>query len=107
MGVIHDIRFERLAREAADRLVPLCPEDRAYVLAHLAAVEDAFGVRAVPDVPLRHMTGRALARHLARLRPQLAPQGLEQELALGRLEGVFRLVAAAVRLGALSPRRRA
>src|SRR5512145_1487253 len=100
MGVLHDIRFERLARTADDRPLPLCAEDCDYVMRHLEAVGAAFGLRAVPDVALQYMTGRAIARHLARLRPLLMPQSLEQHLALGRLESVFRLVASAVRLAA-------
>lgn len=99
MGAIHDIRFERLARAAADRRMGLCAEDREYLLRHLRAVGDAFGISsAVPDVPLNVITARAFARHLARLRSGIAPQTLEQHLALGRLEGVFRLLASAVRL---------
>lgn len=107
MGAIHDIRFERLAREAVDRPLSLCAEDQEYLLRHLKAVGDAFGLRAVPDVPLDLLSGRALARHVARLRSWVEPQTLEQQLALGRLESVFRLLASAVRLAELSPRRRA
>lgn len=107
MGAIHDIRFERLAREAADRPLPLCVEDQDYLLRNLRAVGDAFGLDATPDVPLDAMSGRALARHLARLRTWIEPQSLEQQLALGRLESVFRLLASAARLSELTPRRRA
>lgn len=98
MGAIHDIRFERLAREAADRPLCLGAEDQDYLLRHLRAVGEAFAVAAVPAVPLRYMSGRGLARHLSRLRSWLAPCTLEQHLALGRLESVFRLLASAVRL---------
>lgn len=107
MGAIHDIRFERLAREAADRPLPLCAEDLDYLHRHLTAVGEAFGLRAVPDVPLDLLSVRALARHVARLRSWIEPQTLEQQLALGRLESVFRLVASAARLAEMSPRRRA
>lgn len=107
MGAIHDIRFERLAREAADRPFSLCAEDRDYLLRQLRAVGDAFDLRATPDAPLEVMTLRALTRHVARLRSWIEPQSLEQQLALGRLESVFRLLASAVRLSALTPRRRA
>lgn len=105
MGAIHDIRFERLAREAADRPLRLCAEDQATLLRHLRVVGESFGLRAAPDVPLDVMTARALVRHLARLRTRLEPSSLGQHLALGRLDSVFRLVASAVRLAAHSPRR--
>lgn len=107
MGAIHDIRFERLAREAVDRPLPLCAEDQDYLLRHLRAVGDTFGLQAAPDVPLNVMTVRAVARHLARLRTRIEPQNLEQQLALGRLESVFRLLASAARLAEMNPRRRA
>ncbi|MGE5476239.1 MAG: hypothetical protein ACM3Q1_06265 [Bacteroidales bacterium] len=80
--------------------MPLCAEDRDYLLRHLRAVGEAFGVNAVPDVPLRVMPARALARHLARLRSTIQAECFEQELALGRLESVYRLLASATRLGA-------
>lgn len=105
MGAIHDIRFERLARQAADKPLCLCREDEDYILRHLAAVGAAFALRAAPDVPLNVMSGRALTRHVARLRSWLEPATLEQQLALGRLESVYRMLASAVRLQALSPRR--
>lgn len=106
MGAIHDIRFERLAREAADSPLTLCAEDQDYLLRHLQAVGEAFDMRAVPDVPLHLMTVRGLARHVAQLRSWIDPCTLEQQLALGRLESVFRLLASAARLARL-PRRRA
>ncbi|MCR6630619.1 MAG: hypothetical protein NVV74_11535 [Magnetospirillum sp.] len=107
MGAIHDIRYERLAREAPDVPLAMGAEDQDYLLRHLHAVGEAFDVRAVPDTPLAAMSGRSLARHLARLRSWLDPQTLDQQLALGRLESVFRLVASAVRLSQLNPRRSA
>lgn len=108
MGAIHDIRFERLAREAADRPLALGAEDFIYLQRHLVAVGEAFGVAAVPDVSLACLSGRALTGHLARLRARLCPETLEQQLALGRLESVYRLLASAVRLAgrAGSPERR-
>lgn len=106
MPAIHDIRFERLARQAPEReLLPLSPEDREYVVSNLAAVGDAFGVAAVPDVPLSVLPARAVARHLAAVRSLLVPCSQEQDLALGRMESVFRLVASAVRVIELRSRR--
>ncbi len=102
MAAIHDIRFERLAREAADRPLPLCAEDLDYLTRHLQAVGAAFGCRAVPDVPLRYLGGRTIARHLARLRASVQVVTFEQQLALGRLESVFRLIASATRLSHLA-----
>lgn len=96
MSNVHDLRIEALARRAPEQPLKLSEDDRAYVLKHLAAVEEAFGIRAVPDVPLTLMPARAFVRHLAGLRAGLDPQGLEQRLALGRLESVFRLVASAI-----------
>lgn len=107
MAAIHDIRFERLAREAPDSPLPLTDEDREYVARHLQAVADAFAVAAVPGVPLSLLSGRALATHLARLRVSLDPKDQDQALALGRLESVFRLVASAVRLSRLQSRQKA
>lgn len=105
MAAIHDIRFERLAREAADQPLPLCAEDQDYLTRHLQAVGEAFGCRAVPDVSLRYLSGRTIVRHLARLRASVDAVTLEQHLALGRLESVFRLLASAVRLTKLSASR--
>ena len=79
MGAIHDIRFERLAREAADKPLLLCREDEEYVLRHLSAVGAAFALHATPEVPLNTMGARALARHVARLRTGLEPATLEQQ----------------------------
>ena len=98
MAAIHDIRFERLSREAPDRPLALCPEDWAYVARHFDAVGEAFDVAASPAVPLSMLTGRALARHLARVRASVVAETLEQHLALGRLESVYRLLASVVRL---------
>lgn len=106
MPAIHDIRFERLVRQAPERdLLPLSTEDQNYVVANLAAVGDAFSVAAVPDAPLSRMPARAVARHLAVVRSLLVPCSQEQDLALGRMESVFRLVASAVRLIELRSRR--
>jgi|AGTN01.1.fsa_nt_gi hypothetical protein len=108
MPVIHDIRFERLARQAPDHSpLPLSPEDRDYVLANLTAVGDAFGLRATPHAPLSDMTARGVVRHLAAVRTWLDPQTQEQVLALGRLESVYRLLASAVRVMELRSRRSA
>lgn len=107
MGAIHDIRFERLAREAPDRPLSLCAEDQDYLRRHLEAVGAAFDLRAIPDAPLNLLSVRSLAEHLARLRSWIDPQTLEQQLALGRLESVFRLLASAARLAEFNPRRRA
>lgn len=102
MAAIHDIRFERLAREAADQPLPLCAEDQDYLTRHLEAVGEAFACRAVPDVALRYLSGRTIARHLARLRASVQAETFEQHLALGRLESVFRLIASAARLTQLA-----
>lgn len=106
MSAVHDIRFERLARQAPEHeLLPLSPDDCGYVVTNLAAVGDAFGVNAVPQVPLSVLPARAIARHLAAVRSLLVPCGQEQDLALGRMESVFRLVASAVRISELRSRR--
>lgn len=108
MAAIHDIRFERLARQAPDNIpLPLSEDDQDYVIANLTAVGDVFHLAAVPGVSLGVIPAKAVAGHLAALRSRLHAENQEQQLALGRLESVFRLVASAVRVLEMRSRRTA
>lgn len=98
MAAIHDIRFEQLARTAPQSLLPWSASDISYLQQNLSSIGDSFGLRALPYLPLQSMNGQALARHLAQLRSRLCPQTPDQDLALGRLESVFRLVASAIQV---------
>lgn len=82
-----DIAGERLVRNAPNQILALDPSDQDYIRAGLTAVEQAFGITALPDVPLGLIPGRTLMRLLVDLRAELRPRTPEQREAWGRLAG--------------------
>jgi len=84
-----DLAGERLVRKAPNQIVALDPTDRDYIRDALAAVEEAFSVAALPDIPIELMPGRALMRLLVDLRGVLRPASSEQSEAWGKLAGAI------------------
>ena len=82
-----DLAGERLVRKAPNQILALDPADRDYIQTALAAVQEAFSVAAVPDIPIELMPGRTLMRLLVDLRAELRPTTSEQSEAWGRLAG--------------------
>lgn len=90
-----DFAGERLVRKTPNSILPLEQGDQDYIRAGLEAVQQAFGIAAVPDVPLGLMPGRTLMRLLVDLRARLRPRSPEQNEAWGRLAGSILLLDAA------------
>ena len=84
-----DLASERLVRKAPNQILALDPADRDYIRAGLMAVEQAFAVATLPDIPIELMPGRTLMRLLVDLRGQLKPRSPEQTEAWGRLAGAI------------------
>lgn len=84
-----DFAGERLVRKAPNQLLALEAGDQAYIRDGLAAVEAAYGVAAMPDIPIELMPGRTLMRLLVDLRGTLRPASPEQREAWGRLAGAI------------------
>ncbi|BAE49072.1 hypothetical protein [Paramagnetospirillum magneticum] len=84
-----DLAGERLVRKTPDCILPLDQGDQDYIRAGLEAVQEAFGIAALPDVPLGLMPGRTLMRLLVDLRARLRPRSPEQTSAWGRLAGAI------------------
>lgn len=84
-----DLAGERLVRKTPNHILPLDQSDQDYIRAGLDAVQEAFGIAAAPDLPLRLMPGRALMRLLVDLRTGLRPRTPEQSVAWGRLAGAI------------------
>ena len=84
-----DLAGERLVRKAPNQILALDTADRDYVRAGLLAVEEAFSVACLPDVPIELMPGRTLMRLLVDLRAQLKPRSPDQTEAWGRLAGAI------------------
>lgn len=87
---------ERLIRLMPDHPLGLDEPDEAYLTACLRRIDEAFALgawdRAMPDVPLAHVPGRALMRRLMTLRRNLAPRTQEQRVAHGMLWGAIGLL---------------
>lgn len=107
MTQIIDISHERLARRAPTYPLALDETDHAYILANLDEIGESFQCRARPDVSLSILPARSLVRYLIYLEQNLPPETLEQRLAIGRLESIFRLVATAIALSEAATRRTA
>ncbi|WP_068430750.1 hypothetical protein [Magnetospirillum sp. XM-1] len=84
-----DLAGERLVRKTPNHILPLDQSDQDYIRAGLEAVQAAFGISALPDVPIALMPGRTLMRLLVDLRSQLRPRTPEQTAAWGRLAGAI------------------
>jgi hypothetical protein len=84
-----DFAGERLVRKAPNQILALEPGDQAYIRESLRAVEAAYGVAAVPDVPVELMPGRTLMRLLIDLRAKLRPTSPIQREAWGKLAGAI------------------
>lgn len=84
-----DLAGERLVRKTPDRILPLDRGDQDYIRAGLEAVQEAFGIAALPDVPIALMPGRTLMRLLVDLRARLRPRDPGQTEAWGRLAGAI------------------
>jgi hypothetical protein len=84
-----DLAGERLVRNAPNHIVALDPADQAYIKASLEAIEHAFSIAAVPDVPIGLMPGRTLMRLMVDVRSRLKPRSSEQREAWGRLAGAI------------------
>ena len=76
---------ERLIRRAPAAPLPLSAEDQRYILNCLREVGRAFGQDVLPDIPLDHLPGQAVIRHLLELRRTLHPQSADQRSAHGGL----------------------
>ena len=84
-----DLAGERLVRKAPNRIIGLDPSDQDYIRVGLEAVQTAFGINTLPDVPLALMPARTLMRLLVDLRAQLRPRNPDQREAWGRLAGAI------------------
>jgi hypothetical protein len=84
-----DLAGERLVRKTPDRILPLDQSDQDYIRVGLLAVQEAFGIAALPDIPLALMPGRTLMRLLVDLRAKLRPRNPDQTEAWGRLAGAI------------------
>jgi len=82
-----DIAAERMVRNAPNQLLALDSADQDYIRGSLAAIEAAFAVAALPDVPIGLIPGRTLMRLLVDLRTTLRPADPDQREAWGRLAG--------------------
>jgi len=83
-----DFSGERLVRLAPDRILPLEPADRDYIVTALTALRDAFPDRVPVPPPLSALPARALMRMLVDLR-RLVAVTPEQIEAKGRLAGAI------------------
>lgn len=87
---------ERLIRLMPDHPLGLDEPDEAYVMACLRKIDEAFALdawnRAMPDVPIAHIPGRALMRRLMALRKTLNPRTQDQRAAHGMLWGAIGLL---------------
>ncbi|OAN52191.1 hypothetical protein A6A04_00350 [Paramagnetospirillum marisnigri] len=84
-----DLAGERLVRKAPNQILALEAGDQTYIRDSLAAIEAAYGVAALPDIPIQLMPGRTLMRLLVDLRATLRPANDEQREAWGRLAGAI------------------
>ena len=84
-----DLAGERLVRKTPNHILPLDQSDQDYIRAGLLAVQETFGIAALPDVPIALMPGRTLMRLLVDLRAKLRPRTPEQTAAWGRLAGAI------------------
>ncbi|TNC95213.1 MAG: hypothetical protein FD119_2634 [Stygiobacter sp.] len=80
---------ENMVRRTPDHIVAMDQADLAYIRDSLTDVGQAFGIAALPDIPLHLLPARALMRRLVDLRTSLKPQTLEQGVTLGRLAGAI------------------
>ena len=105
-----DLAAERLVRKAPNQIVTLTPADSDYIRTGLTAVESAFGISALPAIPLDLLPGRALMRLLVDLRARLRPKTPEEREAWGRLAGAILILDTACSFAndhSLAQRRRA
>lgn len=84
-----DLAGERLVRKAPNHIIALDPGDQDYIRAGLEAVQEAFAVAALPDMPIALMPGRTLMRLLVDLRARLRPHNPDQREAWGKLAGAI------------------
>ena len=89
---VTDLASARLIRRAPDHALTLAADDQSYLLTCLGEIEAAFGVRAVPALPLDQLPGRTLMRQLIELRRTLRARDADQRRALGRLTSAILLV---------------
>lgn len=80
---------ENMVRRTPDHIVAMDQADLDYIRDGLTDVGQAFGIAALPDIPLHLLPARALMRRLVDLRTSLKPQTLEQGVTLGRLAGAI------------------
>ncbi len=105
-----DLAGERLVRKAPNQILALDPTDSDYIRASLTAVQEAFSVAALPDIPIELMPGRTLMRLLVDLRGELRPKSPEQSEAWGKLAGAILILDTACSFAtehSLAQRRRA
>ncbi|RAU23275.1 hypothetical protein CU669_03770 [Paramagnetospirillum kuznetsovii] len=84
-----DFAGERLVRKAPNQILALDAADQAYIRDSLHAIESAYGVAALPDVPIELMPGRTLMRLLVDLKAKMRPTNNDQREAWGRLAGAI------------------
>lgn len=88
-GPVVNFAAENMVRRTPDHVVAMEESDQAYIRDSLTGIERAFGIQALPDIPLHLVPARALMRRLVDLRTSLKPQTQEQGVILGRLAGAI------------------
>lgn len=88
-GAIVNLAAENMVRRTPDHVVAMEAADLDYIRDSLGGIEAAFGISALPDIPLHLVPARALMRRLVSLRTTLKPQTQEQGIILGRLAGAI------------------
>lgn len=88
-GPVLNFAAENMVRRTPDHAVSMDEADLGYIQDSLSGIEKAFGITALPDVPLHVVPARMLMRRLVDLRIGLKPQTQEQGIILGRLAGAI------------------
>jgi hypothetical protein len=94
------IAEQRLIKRAPDHPLPLGQDDVNYISATFKGIEQIFGVKAQPDLPLKHLPGSVLMRKLMELRRSLRPATPEEREAHGKLSSAILLLDIACSLDA-------
>lgn len=88
-GPVVNLAAENMVRRTPDHIVAMDEADLNYIRDSLTGINQAFGVAALPDIPLHLVPARTLMRCLVDLRTSLKPQSQEQGIILGRLAGAI------------------